>query len=343
MTPRWLIVVAGLVAPMVHAQTQPVAASDSDATANMAADDDYDDEVDGQPLAPSAPPALPQETPSARPYAEAVWTSGHWYWDDTQWRYKPGAWVARMPGYQFVNGYWQQEGSSYRWVPGGWAQPGTTQVDYPTEVTDEEVAATEAPPALRQETPPPSPDSNYEWAPGYWYWSGSGWDWVAGNWVAPPRPGLVFVSPSWVHRGPSWYFVGGGWAARGSTHVFLPEYRHAAITVRWGHPNYFVHSWRRYPTVHHYWYGSRNSYRGSVHQSWGRPNYYSGPSHHSSGGSYSSGPRGPYRGGYSSPNRGGGSYSSPNRGGGSHGGGGGSHGGGGNSHGASPVGGGRRH
>lgn len=315
MTPRWLLcAVVGLAAPMVHAQTAPVAAQGEEYAQDSESDEDT------LPLAPSAPPALPQESPTAKPFADAVWTSGHWYWDESQWRYKPGAWVARMPGYQFINGYWTQEGSSWRWIPGGWARPGSSDVEIPTEVTNEDIASTQAPPPVREETPPPSPAGNYEWAPGYWYWSGADWDWIDGSWVLPPRPGLVYVTPRWVQRGPSWYFVGGGWAVRGSYNVVIPEYRHAAIAVRWGHPNYFLYSWRRYPTVTHY------SYYG--------PRYYSGPSRFGGGGYHPASSPAPGRvfmghGGYSGPPRQsgyhGGYHSAPPP----------SHGGGG--HGASPV------
>ena len=339
MNPRWLFgLMLGLAAPMVHAQTTPVASPE----AGVAAQGDYygeEDYGDEQPLAPTAPPALPQETPTARPYSDAVWTSGHWYWDESQWRYKSGAWVARMQGYQFVNGYWASEGNSWRWIPGGWAQPGSTVVEIPTEVTNDELSVAQAPPPLRVETQSLAPAPDYEWAPGYWYWTGSGWDWISGNWVQPPRPGLVFVSPYWTHRGGSYVFIGGGWAMRGSRHVVVPYYRHAGISVRWGHPNYFVHRWSRYPTVHHYNYRPRSYYRApSYRQTWSPPrtggSYYREPDRGRGGGSWSSpgrgGPnRGSDRGGY---DRGGG------RGGRGDGGGRGDRGGGGGrSHDASPV------
>ncbi|WNG37486.1 hypothetical protein F0U61_30215 [Archangium violaceum] len=264
MSPRWLVcLVLGLATPVVHAQTAPAAAPDSE----FAGDMDVEEEL--APTAPSPPPPLPEETPTARPFADAVWTSGHWYWDDSQWRFKPGAWIAKMPGYQFVNGYWQQDGYVWRWISGGWASPGSMEVEIPIDLTSEEVTTTQAPPQLQVEAPPPAPEPNLTWAPGYWFWSGTQWAWVGGSWVAPPRPGLVFVSPRWVRRGPMWVFVDGGWAVRGSVRVVVPEYRHAGITVRWGHPHYFFHTWRRYPMVRHY------HYRG-----WSAPRYHRGPRYH---------------------------------------------------------------
>jgi hypothetical protein len=274
--------VVGLATPVVHAQTAPVAAPDSEFTEEA--------QAEVEPMAPSPPPALPQETPSARPFPDAVWTSGHWYWDGDQWRFKPGAWVARMPGYQFINGYWQQDGDAWYWISGGWARLGSTEVEIPIDVTSEEVATSQAPPQLQAETPPPAPAPNLTWAPGYWYWSGSQWDWVEGTWVAPPQPGLVFVTPRWVRRGPSWVFLDGGWAVRGSVRVVIPEYRHAGIAVRWGHPNYFFHTWRHYPMVRPHYY-----------RRWSGPGRYDGPRYH-----HASPYRDPNRGGHGGGHRGGG-------------------------------------
>ncbi|ADO71561.1 YXWGXW repeat-containing protein [Stigmatella aurantiaca] len=299
MSPRWLFCWAmALTAPAVYAQTAPVASPGFEAAPDDGYYDDGQDAVDEDPIAPSPPPALPPESPSVRPFADAVWTSGHWYWDDNQWRFKQGAWVARMPGYQYVNGYWQQDGDVWRWISGGWAPPGSTQVEIPIEVASEEVMSAQAPPQLQAETPPPAPAANYTWAPGYWYWSGSDWAWIQGDWVAPPRPGLRFVSPRWVRRGPSWYFVAGGWAARGSVRVVVPEYRHAQVSVRWGHPNYFFHSWHRYPVVRYRHYSHDRGHPGSGHydryRGGGRPSHHheASPGRPSYGGRRGDGHRG---------------------------------------------------
>lgn len=285
MTPRWwMVLVLGLAAPVVHAQTAPVFAPDSELA----------DEVDSEPVAPYAPPDLPDERPTPRPFADAVWASGHWYWDGEEWRFNSGTWLARMPGYQFVNGYWAQDGDVWRWVSGGWAQPGSTEVEIPVAVTSEQLSATQAPPQIRVETPPPAPAANLTWAPGYWYWTGASWSWVDGTWLTPPRAGLVYVSPRWVRHGPSWSFVGGGWASRGSFRVVVPVYRHAGISVRWGHPHYFVHSWRRSPMVHHHWVRPWRPYHGPRYHH-ERPRYHHGPRYHQgpryNGGRHHDGPR----------------------------------------------------
>lgn len=284
MTPRWLMcLVLGLATPVVHAQTAPVPSPDSDSEYSA----DSADADDLEPTAPAPPPALPSETPTPRPFADAVWTSGHWYWDGGEWRFKPGAWIARMQGYQFINGYWEQDGDAWHWISGGWARNGSPEVEIPIDVSGEEVATAQAPPQLREETPPPAPAPNLTWAPGYWYWSGSAWDWVTGSWVAPPEPNMVFIAPRWVHRGPSWVFVDGGWGLRGSVRVTIPVYRHAGIAVRWGHPNYFFHTWRSYPMVHRYYGGWRTPAPYRPHYYRSNPRYHdAGPVHENHGGGW---------------------------------------------------------
>ncbi|WP_426749180.1 YXWGXW repeat-containing protein [Myxococcus sp. Y35] len=264
-----------LAAPLVHAQTAPVPASEPGYSEYAYDDTEFEDE-DTAPLAPYAPPALLAENPPARPYPGAVWASGHWYWDGNEWRFNQGAWLAPMEGYRFINGYWEPDGRMWRWVSGGWARYDSTVVEIPVAVTSAELTTQQAPPPLRVEHAPSPPAPNYVWTPGYWYWSGASYVWVGGVWAAPPRPGLVYVSSRWVRRGPSWYFSAGGWAPRGSVHITVPVYRHASITVARRHPHYFAHSWRRYPAVRHHVYHYGNHRRGPSPV---RHHYRPGPSH----------------------------------------------------------------
>ncbi|WP_279637360.1 YXWGXW repeat-containing protein [Corallococcus interemptor] len=313
----WIGVIVGLATQGAFAQTSPVAADDW-------GDDGYEQQQsnadDSGPIAPSPPPDLPNESPTPRPYAGAVWTSGHWYWDGDSWQFKSGGWVERMPGYQYINGYWAEDGDVYRWVSGGWAPEGSTEVEIPIEVASEDVTATRAPPALRVETPPPAPAVGYTWAPGYWYWGANGYEWVSGTWMEPPRPGLVFVSPHWVRRGLSWVFVGGGWGYNGSVRVVVPVYRHAHISVSFGRPNVFLRSWYRYPGVSWRYYGyGHHRYRPNYHYARPGPYRYGPRSHDASPGRYNGPSHGGGRGGYSRPGpyrpQGSGAHSSNNGGG----------------------------
>ncbi len=278
MTPRWLVCLAVVLAtPAVHAQTAPVPAEDPEAYSDPYGDgEDFGQEdEDLPPTAPYAPPELPAEKPTARPYAGAVWASGHWYWDGSEWRLNPGSWLAPMPGYQFINGYWEQDGSGWRWVSGGWARQGTSEVELPVALTGEALTASKPPPPPQEEVRPPPPAPEDTWTPGYWYWSGDNWVWVEGAWMTPPRPDLVYVAPRWTRRGPTWSFVSGGWAVRGSVRVVVPVYRHSSIHVSWGHPHYFPYAWHRYPVVHHYRHGGWRGPRYHHHdRSWRGPRYH---------------------------------------------------------------------
>jgi hypothetical protein len=246
----WLSPVVGLAAQAALAQTAPVASPEQDERYGHEAQ--YDDGEEGEMFAPTAPPRLPREVRPRAPFPGAVWTTGHWYWEGGEWHFKKGAWIARMQGYQYVNGYWKQEPGGWYWMPGGWARPGSVEVEFPLEVTNEDLTVASAPPPPQAEMTPPAPAPNLTWAPGYWYWSGETWVWVNGTWLEAPQQNLVYVSPRWTRKGRNWVFVSGGWSLGGTARVVVPVYRHATVSVKFGHPNYFVHAWNRYPHVHRY-------------------------------------------------------------------------------------------
>ncbi|MCP3139141.1 hypothetical protein [Pyxidicoccus xibeiensis] len=308
MTPRtWLYLAALLAAPSVQAQTTPVPYEDPEYSEyqDEGAYEDAAPQEDAVPTAPTAPPELPAENPTPRPFAGAVWVNGHWFWDGDEWRYNPGTWIAPMAGYRFINGYWEQDSQGWRWVSGGWARLDSNMVEIPVAPSSETLSTVQAPPPVRVEAAPPAPAPDLVWTPGYWYWTGATHVWVDGAWVAPPQPNLVYVSPRWVRRGPSWFFSCGGWAVRGSVRVSVPVYRHASVRVSWGHPYYFAHTWRRYPVVRYYDYRVRHHYRshdyghrrhdyGYRRPDYGYRRYDSGPRRHDSGPRrYDSGDRSP--------------------------------------------------
>lgn len=74
-----------------------------------------------------------------------------------------------------------------------------------------EVIVTQAPPALRVETQTVSPGPTYVWTKGYWRWTGRGYQWNPGRWVARPRVAAVWVEGHWVQRGGGWIWVAGHW------------------------------------------------------------------------------------------------------------------------------------
>lgn len=102
-------------------------------------------------------------------------------------------------------GYWHRAGNDWIWIAGIWRVP---EEDVRAERT---VHAPAAPPAPAAETPPVSPAPVTVWTPGFWFWSGSGWVWVAGSWQLPPAPNVRWQPHRWIHRAGVFVFTPGGW------------------------------------------------------------------------------------------------------------------------------------
>ena len=56
-----------------------------------------------------------------------------------------------------------------------------------------------------------APGRGFIWVPGYHRWDGRAYVWVPGAWMRPPRAGVVWVRPRWVHRRHGWVFIEGRW------------------------------------------------------------------------------------------------------------------------------------
>ena len=71
----------------------------------------------------------------------------------------------------------------------------------------------EEPPLPQFESAPVKPADSSVWVPGFWDWSerDASWQWVAGRWEVPPRPGAVWVPPSHARSGNGWVLTRGGW------------------------------------------------------------------------------------------------------------------------------------
>ena len=63
-----------------------------------------------------------------------------------------------------------------------------------------------APPPIPYYQPPPVPQPNWIWVPGYWAWGAYGYYWVPGTWVQAPQVGLLWTPGYW-----SWQNGGYGW------------------------------------------------------------------------------------------------------------------------------------
>ena len=74
-----------------------------------------------------------------------------------------------------------------------------------------EIVVTRAPPPVRVEAQTVSPGPRYVWTRGYWRWTGAGYEWVPGTWVARPNVGSAWVEGHWVRRPGGWVWVAGYW------------------------------------------------------------------------------------------------------------------------------------
>lgn len=66
-----------------------------------------------------------------------------------------------------------------------------------------------APPPPRREATP-SARRGYEWAPGYWNWTGRKHVWVAGHWERERR-GYHYQRAEWRQDRDGWHLQRGGW------------------------------------------------------------------------------------------------------------------------------------
>lgn len=67
------------------------------------------------------------------------------------------------------------------------------------------------PPPVRVGVVGVAPAPGYVWVGGYQRWNGTGYVWVPGRWVRPPRAGVIWVSPRWARSGGGWVFYKGYW------------------------------------------------------------------------------------------------------------------------------------
>jgi hypothetical protein len=78
------------------------------------------------------------------------------------------------------------------------------------------IIAPSAPPPVRVESVPPAPSTAMVWQPGHWAWSNSSWNWIPGNYAAPPQQMAVWDPGHWVQQPTGGYvWVEGHWHASG--------------------------------------------------------------------------------------------------------------------------------
>jgi hypothetical protein len=112
--------------------------------------------------------------------------------------------------------------------------------DYYTDYGYQEgigVTVAVAPPAPLVERPPPQPYGGAAWVSGYWDWAPRyhRYSWVPGYWGPTPRPGVVYVPPSWSRSAHGYYRVPGRWVAGPP----YDRYGRRVYYDAFGRPHYF--------------------------------------------------------------------------------------------------------
>jgi hypothetical protein len=90
-----------------------------------------------------------------------------------------------------------------------------TQVDIApsNSYSGADAQANEPPPPLPDSDQPVCPEDGYLWTPGFWAWGTSGYYWVVGGWVEPPRVGLLWTPAYWEYADDVYLFHQGYWAS----------------------------------------------------------------------------------------------------------------------------------
>src|SRR5215469_15764834 len=68
-----------------------------------------------------------------------------------------------------------------------------------------------APPVIPVYAQPAIPGPVYIWTPGYWAWTGEGYEWVNGAWVYPPYAGALWTPGYWGYGPAGYYWNAGYW------------------------------------------------------------------------------------------------------------------------------------
>ncbi|MEI8198198.1 MAG: YXWGXW repeat-containing protein [Phycisphaerae bacterium] len=73
------------------------------------------------------------------------------------------------------------------------------------------VVVQQAPPPLVVERRPPMPAGGYVWVDGYWVWDNQQYNWVAGHYVQPPQPNVIWIAPRYERDPRGYRYMPGQW------------------------------------------------------------------------------------------------------------------------------------
>lgn len=85
----------------------------------------------------------------------------------------------------------------------------STAAFLPLQASADVLVVRTAPPPPRHEVVPQA-RHGYEWAPGYWNWTGHRYAWKAGHWERARR-GYTYARPEWRQGDHGWELNRGGW------------------------------------------------------------------------------------------------------------------------------------
>ena len=93
------------------------------------------------------------------------------------------------------------------------------------------------PPAIPYYEPPPAPEPNDIWVPGYWAWGEGGYYWVAGTWTQPPQPDYLWTPGYWASNSSAFVWHQGYWGSTvgfyGGINYGAGYYGHGYVGGRW--------------------------------------------------------------------------------------------------------------
>jgi hypothetical protein len=91
-------------------------------------------------------------------------------------------------------------------------QPQDAPPSYGYSDVDESFQSDQPPPELPYDAPPPCPQPNYIWTPGYWAFGFAGFFWVPGTWVEAPQTGYLWTPGYWGWQNGYYGWNPGYWA-----------------------------------------------------------------------------------------------------------------------------------
>lgn len=179
-------------------------------------DADYDDPAPTYIVAEQPPP--PRTIIVSRPpppWPDAVWVGGYWTWNNGQFFWVTGRWIAPRTGYVYVQPQWHRRGHQWVFIAGYYR---------PVSAGTWAYWSASAPPPPRVEVRPARPYSDAFWIEGHWVRESGRWYWRRGRWERS-RPGYVYAPSRWEQRGGRWYYYRGRYDRPGHRDVRPIDHR----------------------------------------------------------------------------------------------------------------------